>query len=170
MQKYLEVPKASKEMHRLDNEDFLRQASKKMGKRFESYKTTARHQLEVNLILNDIMAPELATAIRLEVDLLKSSVYDRLNSLTSAAAAVVPPPLALEEAAACGASIVAAGATDGGATCYGTIDGRERTIVCAAAAAARTRAAAGATTGAPDGTVAGATDGATVCNGATNGS
>jgi hypothetical protein len=46
MQKYLELPKAFKEMHRLNNEDFLRQALKKMGKRFESYKATAR-QLEV---------------------------------------------------------------------------------------------------------------------------
>jgi hypothetical protein len=53
MQKYLELPEASKEMHRLDNKGFLRQGLKKMGKRFESYKATAR-QLEVNLILNDI--------------------------------------------------------------------------------------------------------------------
>jgi hypothetical protein len=42
MQKYLELPEASKETHRLDNEDFLCQALKKMGKRFESYKATAR--------------------------------------------------------------------------------------------------------------------------------
>jgi hypothetical protein len=43
-------------MHRLDNKDFLRQALKKMGKHFESNKATT-HQPEVNLILNDIMAP-----------------------------------------------------------------------------------------------------------------
>jgi hypothetical protein len=42
MQNYLELPEASKETHRLDNEDFLCQALKKMGKRFESYKATAR--------------------------------------------------------------------------------------------------------------------------------
>jgi hypothetical protein len=32
MRKYLELPKASKETHRLDNEDFMCQALKKMGK------------------------------------------------------------------------------------------------------------------------------------------
>jgi hypothetical protein len=109
MQRYLELPEASKETHRLDNEGFLRQALKKMGKRLESYKATAR-QLEVNLILNDIslgrrsnlddLAPELAAAVRSDVALLRSSIYERVNSLTSAAAAVVPPPLAPEEAAA----------------------------------------------------------------------
>jgi len=84
MQKYLELPEASKETHRLDNEGFLPQGLKKMGKWFESYKATAC-QLEVNLILNDIslgrsnlddLAPELAAAVRSEVDFLRSSVYE----------------------------------------------------------------------------------------------
>jgi hypothetical protein len=48
------------------------------------------------------MALELTTAVRSEADLLRSSVYERLNLLTSAAAAVVPPPHAPEEAAAAG--------------------------------------------------------------------
>ncbi|CAD6273012.1 unnamed protein product [Miscanthus lutarioriparius] len=108
MRRYLELPEASKETHRLDNEGFLRQALKKMGKRFESYKATAR-QLEVNLILNDIslgrrsnlddLAPELAAAVRSAVNLLRSSIYERVNSLTSAAMEAVPPQLAPEEAA-----------------------------------------------------------------------
>jgi hypothetical protein len=99
MQKYFELPEASKEMHRLANVDFLCQALKNMGKWFKGYMATAR-QLEDNLILNDIMALELAAAVRSKVDLLKSSVHKRLNSLTSAAAAVVPSLLALEEAVA----------------------------------------------------------------------
>ncbi|CAD6334709.1 unnamed protein product [Miscanthus lutarioriparius] len=108
MRRYLELPEASKETHRLDNKGFLRQALKKMGKRFESYKATAR-QLEVNLILNDIslgrrrnlddLAPELAAAVRSAVNLLRSSIYERVNSFTSAAMAAVPPPLAPQEAA-----------------------------------------------------------------------
>ena len=79
------MPEASKETNRLDNERFLRQGLKKTRKRFESYKATAC-QLEVNLILNDIslgrrsnlddLAPELAAAVRSEVDLLRSSVYE----------------------------------------------------------------------------------------------
>lgn len=109
MRKYLELPEASKEAHRLDNEGFLRKLLKKLGKRFETYKASAR-QLEINLILNDIslgrrrslddLAPELAAAVRAEVELLRSSVYERMNKLTSGAAAVVPPPLTPEEAAA----------------------------------------------------------------------
>ena len=84
MRRYLELPEASKETHRLDNEGFLPQGLKKMGKWFESYKATAC-QLEVNLILNDIslgrsnlddVAPELTAAVRSEVDLLRSSVYE----------------------------------------------------------------------------------------------
>ncbi|KAG0516854.1 hypothetical protein BDA96_09G038100 [Sorghum bicolor] len=109
MRSYLELPEASKETQRLNNEGFLRNALKKMRKRFETYKATAG-QLEVNLILNDVslgrrsnlddLAPELAAAVRSNVALLRSSVNERVNSLTSAAAAVVLPPLAPEEAVA----------------------------------------------------------------------
>jgi hypothetical protein len=94
------------------------------------------------------------------VDLLRSSVYERQNSLTSAAAAVVPPPLALEEAAA--AVLVSS---------------QQEPLMVANAALfvqqpppLEPELLAGSTAGAPDGTVAGGTDGATVCDGAANGS
>jgi len=41
MHNCLELPKASKERCRLNTKGFLRQALKKMGKRFESYKVVA---------------------------------------------------------------------------------------------------------------------------------
>lgn len=98
MQKYQALPEASKVTRRLDNEGLLRQGLKKVGKRFESCKASTR-QLEVNLILNDIslgrrsnlddLPPEITVALRSEVELLRSSIYERLNSLTSAAAAAV---------------------------------------------------------------------------------
>jgi hypothetical protein len=124
---------------------------KKKGKRFEryNYKATARH-LKVNLILKDIrlgchsnlddLAPELVTAVSSKVEVLKSPVHKRLNSLTLAAAVVIPTAACTRRGCGSSACVITAGATNGGATCYGIIDGGERAIICGASTtAARTR-------------------------------
>nr|TKW24522.1 hypothetical protein SEVIR_3G056000v2 [Setaria viridis] len=109
LQRYRDLPGSLKEAHKLDNEIFARQRAKKMRRRVDSCKATAR-RLEVNLVLNDVslgrrrdfddLPRELAAAVMSVLNAFRSVTADRVNFLRSADAqeAAFSPPL--EEAAA----------------------------------------------------------------------
>uniref|UniRef100_K3ZDZ1 MADS-box domain-containing protein n=1 Tax=Setaria italica TaxID=4555 RepID=K3ZDZ1_SETIT len=109
LQRYPDLPGSLKEAHKLDNEIFARQRAKKMRRKVDSCKATAR-RLEVNLVLNDVsigrrrdfddLPRELTAAVVSVLNAFRSVTADRVNFLRSADAqeAAFSPPL--EEAAA----------------------------------------------------------------------